>query len=520
MHSGSNHIIYEDTPELEKARSAFLSQDYARSLRLFERAVNKQPNNIMALTDAARAFGQRYEIKMAADLVERMLLLGKSNPQVRFLAAQTCRMIYRTDEALEHFQMAVKSGNTPIEAHLELAFLLERRHQLEQALEETETFLIHEPNNPEATLLKARIIRRMGNTNDAETIYNELSSRNGCALFTKAQALNEWANMLDTQGEYHEAFGKLRESKSIIAELPETQQTQKRCVQEHQWLQHLIDSITSNHLQRWMDRQDQTNHRSTLLTGCPRSGTTLIEKILDAHPEVVSADELSAFTSYILPGLLKGKRDREGFFDATTLDKLPPIRLRNEEKRYLRYLQDAINEPINQRILVDKNPSVTFMIPVHQIVWPQNRILYALRDPRDIAISCFFRWLPTNSMSVRFLSLEDTCKRTAEELQCWMKLRKMLPEESWHETRYEDTIANYQDESRKVLEWMGLAWNESISNYRNHMEKRGVNSPTYEAVTQPIYKNALGRWKNYAAYLDNSCMDQLQEVIDAFDYDS
>jgi len=66
MSRPNQQIVYTDTPELEKARAAFLKHDYNKSLRMFERAVKRQANNIMALTDAARAFGQRYEIETAA----------------------------------------------------------------------------------------------------------------------------------------------------------------------------------------------------------------------------------------------------------------------------------------------------------------------------------------------------------------------------------------------------------------------------------------------------------------------
>ena len=64
---------------------------------------------------------------------------------------------------------------------------------------------------------------------------------------------------------------------------------------------------------------------------------------------------------------------------------------------------------------------------------------------------------------------------------------------------------------------MGLPWDDSISNYRSHMEKRGVNSPTYAAVTQPIYTGALERWKNYEELLAPH-LDILQPVLEAFDY--
>ena len=310
---------------------------------------------------------------------------------------------------------------------------------------------------------------------------------------------------------------KLQESKQILIGLPETNIAQKRSDQEHRWLHHLTDSVTPSHFKSWSQRESPNSPESVLLTGCPRSGTTLIEKILDAHPSVISADELSAFTKFILPGLVKGKRDSKGFFDADILDRLPAFRLKKQEQRYTQYLQEAMNEKIGDRILIEKSPSTTFLIPAYQRLWPRNRILYALRDPRDIAISCFFRWLPMNSVSVRYQKLEDTCKRTAEELEAWLKLRQQLPKNSWHETRYEDTVADYSQESQKVLEWMGLPWDDSISNYRSHMEKRGVNSPSYAAATQPIYTGALERWKHYEECLEPH-LDILQPCMEALNY--
>jgi tetratricopeptide (TPR) repeat protein len=501
MKNQAQQVTYQDTPELEKARAAFIQENYPKSLRLFERAVKRQPNNLMALTDAARAFGQRYEIKKAQKLVDRMLMLAGDNPQIQLLAGQTKRMIYRVDDALPLLEKAACASQISPEAHLELAVLYERRHRLDEALEQVEKFLHQEPNNPEATLLKARIHRRNGDAEQASHMYEEISSRTGCLSTTKAEALNEWANVLDSQHDYQTAMEKLAESKQILIGLPETNSAQKRSDQEHRWLNHLTDSVTPAHFKNWNERESPNTPESILLTGCPRSGTTLIEKILDAHPSIISADELSAFTQYILPGLVKGKRDSEGFFDADVLDRLPAFRLKKQEQRYTQYLQEAMNEVIGDRILIDKNPSTTFLIPAYQRIWPRNRILYALRDPRDIAISCFFRWLPTNSVSVRYQTLEDTCRRPAEELETWLKLREMLPENIWHETRYEDTVANHIQESQKVLEWMGLPWDDSISDYRSHMEKRGVNSPTYAAVTQPIYTGALDRWKHYEEHL-------------------
>lgn len=518
MKSPRRKALYLDTPELKEARALFIRQDYQKSLRLFEKAVRKQPNNVLALTDASRAHGQRYELEKSLKYIGHLLKITGKDARGLLLAGQSLRMSFRQEEALEVLLKSRSADPANPEVHLELAVLQERRHLLEDAFESIDRFLSLVPEQREGLLLKARILRRMGSQDQAAAIYESLTGKGGCPLQTKAQAANEWAHLLDAQEDYDGAFQKLLESKKILAELPEFTQTVERSKLEQSWAEQFNESLTSEHIGRWISRGGNLGgEKSILLTGCPRSGTTLIEKILDAHPEIVSADELGAFTDYILPALIKGYRDEEGFFSAETLEEIPTQRLVSQEKRYRRYLEAAIDEKVGRRYLVDKNPSVTQYIAATLRLWPKNRILYALRDPRDIALSCFFRWLPMNTVSVRFSSFDETCRRTAEELECWGKLREMIPQERWLETRYEDTVADYSGEARRLLGWMHLSWDEGIEGYRDHLRKRGVNSPTYEAVNQPIYTKALGRWKKYQGHIEKH-FPILEPVMKKFGY--
>ncbi len=518
MKSNKARLSYEDTPALQKARSHFLNENYSQSLRGFEKEAKRQPNNIMALTDAARAFGQRFEIDKALRYVKRMLSIAGDNAEVLLLAGQSLRMSYRGKEAMECMVKASKMENSPDLCFLEMAVLAERNHDLELSYDSVERYLHRNANSPEALLLKARILRRQKETSSAEEIYQNIYARSSTAEITKAQTLNEWSHLLDEQGDYEKAFSTLLESKKYLSNLPETNTAKERSAYESQWTQKLNESITKEHITRWEQVGSSSKHPTVLLTGCPRSGTTLIEKILDAHSEIISADELNAFAGSILPTLLKEISKSGADHNVSVLENLSLMDIEKEGRRYSRYLSSALNEKIGNRTLIDKNPSLTFHIAASLRVWPQNKILYALRDPRDIAVSCFYRWLPINSVSVRYLTAEDTCKRTSEELKCWLKLREIIPQERWLETRYEDTVENYTKESQKVISWLGLDWEDSISDYKNHLRERGVNSPTYEAVNKPIYKGAIGRWRNYAAHFEQH-FPHLQEVIEKLEYD-
>jgi hypothetical protein len=96
----------------------------------------------------------------------------------------------------------------------------------------------------------------------------------------------------------------------------------------------------------------------------------------------------------------------------------------------------------------------------------------------------------------------------------WLKLREMIPT-PWLQVRYEDCVADLEKQARRVLDFLGLPWDPSVLNYRERLKAKAVSSPTYEAVSKPLYTSAMGRWKHYQKYLE-PCLPILQRFIDAF----
>ena len=185
-------------------------------------------------------------------------------------------------------------------------------------------------------------------------------------------------------------------------------------------------------------------------------------------------------------------------------------------ERYLNYMAAALNEPIGDRIHLDKNPTMTLVLPGFLRLFAETRLLIALRDPRDVVISCFMQYLPLNANSVCFLTLERTTQRYANDMGAWRTLREMIAS-PWLEVRYEDTVADLEKEARRALQFLGLPWEPQVLNYRERLSRKAVGSPTYEAVSQPLYTRAIGRWKNYEKFLE-PCLAILQPSIEAFGY--
>ena len=185
-------------------------------------------------------------------------------------------------------------------------------------------------------------------------------------------------------------------------------------------------------------------------------------------------------------------------------------------RRYVKSLLREIPGEPAARVLLDKNPSPTMSLNVWLRVFPELKVIIALRDPRDVVISCFMQYLPLNPNSVCFLTLERTARRYASDMAVWRQLREMIAS-PWLEVRYEETVTDLEKEARRALEFLDLPWEPQVLKYRERVQKKAVGSPTYEAVSQPLYMRAIGRWKNYRKFLE-PCLPILEDSIDAFGY--
>ena len=512
--SASGQGLGVDVPELQQARSLWAANRFDESLQLFEQAVCKYPQNLLALVDASRALGARFEIARAEALLDKLITLGGRNAQVLHLAGQSYRMIFRSEKALECFQKALALNPSIPDALLELAVLFERRHRLNEAFLCAEDCLRAAPNYLEALLIKARLLRRTKDETGSESILRGLTGRSDAHPLVRAQAWSEIAQLLDRHGEYYDAMQAMLQCKELLL----SQEAIPR--RESEGLLRILgamrDAVSAEHFRRWAEGgQVLAPQKVALLTGFPRSGTTLLEQVLDSHPGVVSSDEREAFARDIFPAMWMSPATRSPTIAA--LDAVPAKRLTAQRERYLAYMAAALNQVIGDRVHLDKNPPFTLLIPAMFRLFPEIKLLVALRDPRDVVLSCFMQYLPLNTNSVCYLTLERAAERYAFDMAAWRRFREILPP-CWLEIRYEETVANLEQEARRTLDFLELPWNPEVLNYRERLKSKAVASPTYEAVSKPLYASSIGRWRHYAKYLE-PCLDRLRPFVEAFDYD-
>ena len=500
----------------QAAAEAWHRQDYDESIELQERASRMDPANPGILLDLGRAYGMRYDCAAAEKSFEKAVRVAPRKSEVLAMAGMQCRGFSRYEMAKHYFERAIAEPGAPPDTFVKLAELYERFHFLKEADDLVDQALKMDRRCALALLVRARLDRLSGRLGEAETAINSLLAMTSQETWsTRVRGWYELGAILDRQGRFDEAMTAFLQAKAMVRPNAIERLAVQRKV--HASMKEAEGAISADILRRWFDQGKSLPraHRLALLGGHPRSGTTLLEQVLDSHPDIVSAEETTIFYQEVYLPI------RRGFAEGTPIlppiDSLAPERLTKLRGDYFRCMESFRIDPVGQRLLIDKNPSLTALVPAIARVFPEAKFLIALRDPRDVCLSCFMQPLPLNQVSATFLTLEDTVAEYSSMMGFWRTLAPRLPNPRL-EVRYEDLVDDLESVSRRVLDFLGVPWDECVLKFNEHARKKLVRSPTYADVAKPVFKGAIGRWTNYRKYFD-PLQDQLAPFTKAFGYE-
>jgi hypothetical protein len=245
------------------------------------------------------------------------------------------------------------------------------------------------------------------------------------------------------------------------------------------------------------------------LIGFPRSGTTLLDQILDAHPALHTMEEKPAIdiVKQAVERLTGGYPDALASLTAEDTVKLRRVYFA-EVARFM--------GGVPQGILVDKMPLNTIEVGLIHRLFPRARILLALRHPCDVVLSGFMQAFKPNAAMVHFGDLADTARFYASVMGLWRRYAEVLPLEVLT-TRYEDLVTDFEAETRRILAFLELPWDDSVLTYAERAKSRAIATPSYHQVVQPIYARSVGRWRNYREQMAD-VLPLLRPFVDVFGY--
>ena len=501
----------------QRARGQLQAGRPAPALAGYEELVRRFPGVVTLWFELGVAAAADLAFERAGQAFDRVEQLAARDPSLLVLLGQQYHRLRRLDRARGCFQRAVEADPSSTHARLSWAAWLERERRLDEAWEQTESCLARNPRESAALYYRAFLLHRKGRHAEAETVLRDLLKSGALDPNIHQSSLHLMGVVLDELGQYAGAMDFLLQAKAASRRLQNAAALENSYDKSDRQRRALLAQLTPALLRRWREEAPNPPPRPALvlLGGHPRSGTTLLEQIMGAHPAVRALDESEAFVTEIADKLAPPPPAPP--LKATALEALSSRRRDELAARYRKSLLREAEGKLSAEVLLDKNPSATGSLHLWLRVLPGSKVIIALRDPRDVVLSCFFQNLSLTPMNANFLSLERAVKHYVDVMDTWLRLRE-LGGFDWMETRYEDIVADVEKEGRRVTGFLGLAWSEGQGRSHEAAGRKVVYSPTYSEVAKPVHGRAVGRWRHYAAALE-PLQEKLARYRRAFAYE-
>lgn len=251
------------------------------------------------------------------------------------------------------------------------------------------------------------------------------------------------------------------------------------------------------------EHRKDSGHPSTLpvfVLGMPRSGTTLVEQIIAGHSKIFGAGELGVVTQRIA-GLQRWERHvGSGRKYPDCVDDLDPYVINGIAESMLKELQEYAAEDKPQALhVVDKLPHNFENIGLIKFLFPNAKIISVRRDPRDIALSNFFTDYAAKHGGMGFAyDMTWIGEQLADHNLLMHHWQQVFPNQIL-EVQYEDVVENTEAMARKMLDYIGVSWEDQVLNFSEL--DRPVKTASVWQVRQPIYKTSTAKWKRYEKQL-------------------
>jgi len=487
----------------EDAHTAALLQDAARhagagrfapAAAAYQRVLQHNPAHPLALYGLGMVHASLGRTRMGIRLLERAVAADPKKIAFRISLATLLRQDSRGDDALDHLHEAARLRPDDPGVHAALASLHEHIHRLDDARRSATRALSLDPRQPDAALVLARLDRRAGELAAAGERIEALI-RSEPPADSLCLAHFELGRVRHAQGDYESASRAFVTGNAMISASPPALATDRqasyRAIEQ-------VRRITAEQVRRWGQGPPPGPEPSpAFVVGFPRSGTTLTGQILGAHPQATLIEEKPLLPS-VIARLYAMFPDRRPL--ARMLDDLTPEQILDLRRTYFATARRHADWR-GEGLLVDKHPMNIVYLGLVNRVFPDASVIVVIRDPRDVCLSCFMQGFQPNTDMIHFFALDTAARYCDAVMRLYMDQRGVLTLRTL-EARYEQTTADFESQAELLIESVGLPWDPGVLEFHTSARARYVATPSYEAVTRPVNRAAVGRWRRYRHLLE------------------
>ncbi len=461
----------------------------------------------------------RQEHAEAMKAIEGLPPKLRADPEVLYLSALCYEQFHRYPDALHAAERCAKITKR-IEPIVVVARVQRLMGKTEEALETCALLKRMKPNEDLFDFIRTGVLEEGGRFQEATEVLEPLVEKYDAAGVERPMAMKlEWSKLLVQNKRYDEAIELIDDIVStegmpegVIN--PQLHLKAKACdrkkdfagaweaaekaneIGQLEFDPELYEEQVSVLIENWsreaMERFPISTCESEMpvfVAGMPRSGTSLIDQIIDAHPKAAGVGELATIEGFA--------RKLGAAYDS---DKAPPecfgrynaLRWTRAANEYVREIEKA-SPPGSERV-VNKALGNNKLVGLIARLFPKTRIIHAIRDPRDVAISCFMGGF--NNRLHPWTTRADWASTAWQQSMRMMTHWKAALDVPVLDVHYERLVAEPETEFPRIIDFLGLEWDDKC--YDFHKSKRTVRTLSYDQVNRPLYTSSSGRHANYA----------------------
>ncbi len=483
----------------------------AEAVACFERAITLAPGIAHLHFSLANVLQRLRRFEEAVTHYQRAIALQPDLPGAHANLGRALGSLGRWQEALANVQLAVRVAPHSAHAHHAMGLTLWSLERDQDALASFDKALLLDPRHDEAAMSRGVLLHELGRTEDSRAQMAraialaphktspylhlgetkrfapgdaEISAMEkllpGLATRPVQDQINlhfALAKAYSDTGEPARAFQHLRQGNALKRKGIDYDEAATLASFEH------IARVFTADLIAGKSGHGDLSERPVFIVGMPRSGSTLVEQVLASHPRVHGTGEREDFRNAIIAV------DRDVW--AKYPDMVPmltPGQLRAIASHYLAGMGTLARDADR---FVDKMLGNFVYVGLIHLVLPHARIIHARRDPVDTCLSCYSKHFRTAQKFAYDLGELGRFYRAYDQLMAhW---HDALPEGTVLDVQYEDVVADLEGQTRRMLEFCGLEWNEACLAF--HKTQRPVRTASGAQVREPLYRRSVGRWR-------------------------
>jgi Tfp pilus assembly protein PilF len=476
---------------------------YELAARCYLRANDLSPDHVDLMRNASITLCAIESFKQAVEPARRASELRPKDPELLMLLGQVLGANNDFSGAVAAFRDAIRLQTRDPNAWIGLFRSYVAANDYDAALGVTSEFMELHPNSPakqQLLLGSANVEFRRNNTAKALDLLESMDPKDVHPMHFEAY-LGQKGRCYDKIAEVERAYEQFKlAGEAGMAQWNAANPGPNTALTEARETSRLL---TREWVAAWPAVSFDDEHLSpAFLLGFSRSGTTLLERVIDSHPEIQVLDERPALNRLV--GDLRSRARYPHQIAALTSDDIRDLR---ED-----YFQNAARmiDFDSKKLLVDKGPLHTVQLPLIHRLFPDAKIIVSLRHPYDVCLSNFMQNFEKNPAMANFYRLEDAAIYYHAVMSVLKKAMDLLPLTT-HIVKYEDVVADFEAEARDILDFLGRDWDDNLLDFYRVARKKVVRTASAGQVTRPIYKDALDRWRRYGQYFE-----PVKEILDPF----